>query len=607
LASFSAFYVYSKLSSGTNRAKENSGWYEVGGDTKGTAASVLGWMKADDVMEWKQTLVVEYSHPDNRKPVLMFGERVYIEKMLKSAEVDRIRQANELYQTIESPQIPPDFPVLCMEPKRAIDSQDQFYLLPILDFAPTDLGGREGRLLQITAATRRRGATTLDDSQYRTNATQPTKFTGQTLKDLKLDFVFVMDLTLSMQPFVDATLELVRKVAEEAGRLPELKAGLRLGFLGYRDSENIKDIEFTTRNFTPKLQTVTEFAETLKQVRATSVDSVDYPEDVFSGIKKGITETAWTKDAVRVLILVGDAPGHELGHEWNGAGMDEHDLRNLATESKVKLMALHLKDPDFPDQQAVAERQFRVLTKNPGAQEGHGAFFQVEGYEAAAYQKAAESFLTPVLEVVKAARETGVAAGMDDKTGGPDQAKTIARHMLHGALVEWLGKRDPAQAPRDITAWVSDKDLLNPAVQALDVKVLLTKNQLDSLKITIEQIRDAGLHGQISGQDFFSTLQAAVAAAARDPSRMRNAKSLAELGLVPDFLCELPYHSRIMAMTKTTWGSMSSDQQGNFLKELESKINFYKAVHDNPDHWQPLYQGADPDDHVAAIPLAQLP
>ena len=36
---------------------------------------VVGWMKSLDVFEWRQTMCLAYTHPDGRKPVLMFEQK----------------------------------------------------------------------------------------------------------------------------------------------------------------------------------------------------------------------------------------------------------------------------------------------------------------------------------------------------------------------------------------------------------------------------------------------------------------------------------------------------------------------------------------------------
>jgi len=53
---------------------------------------------------------------------------------------------------------------------------------------------------------------------------------------------------------------------------------LRFGVWGYRDCvEDIPDIEYTTRNFTPELKPIKEFLLAMEGIEETKVDSVDFP------------------------------------------------------------------------------------------------------------------------------------------------------------------------------------------------------------------------------------------------------------------------------------------------------------------------------------------
>jgi hypothetical protein len=177
--------------------------------------------------------------------------------------------------------------------------------------------------------------------------------------------------------------------------------------------------------------------------------------------------------------------------------------------------------------------------------------------------------------------------------------------MGHAALVEWIGKETEAKAPRDITAWAVDKDLIDPSIQALDVRLLINKRQLDSLRTVLGQVISAGRRGQIGGEDFFTSLQATVGMAARNPEQIQNAASMKDL--IPEFLDGLPYHSKLMAMSNDLWASWSTDEQDEFIRELDSKIQFYTAIHDTPGGWIPLNKGDDPDQAVYPISLEMLP
>jgi hypothetical protein len=173
--------------------------------------------------------------------------------------------------------------------------------------------------------------------------------------------------------------------------------------------------------------------------------------------------------------------------------------------------------------------------------------------------------------------------------------------------VDWIGREKGAKAPRDIIAWVTDKDLIDPAIQSLDVRVLIDKKQLDSLKTVLQEIMIAGRKGQISGEDFFDALQAVPSAASRAGDQIKNAKSLAETGLAPEFMTDLPYKSQIMNMSNEMWSSFGQDQQDEFLNEIDAKIKLYVAIHDDPQGWIALNKGDDPDEHVYPLSLNALP
>ena len=192
-----------------------------------------------------------------------------------------------------------------------MQSRNQFYLLPILNFEETEIDGREGRLLQLAAATRQRGKLLITNNRsFRT----PERSQSDVAAGVKVDLVFVMDLSLSMGPFADRTLEMINSCLRGLGADDQVVEAMRFGLWGYRDfPENCPGIEFNTRNYTPMLQRLSEFATTLRSVKETKVDSVDYPEDMFAGVSDAIQQTQWRKDALRLIVLVGDAPGRRPG------------------------------------------------------------------------------------------------------------------------------------------------------------------------------------------------------------------------------------------------------------------------------------------------------
>jgi len=132
LPTFQSFFVYDKPLGDTAAMK--AGWYEVGKDDKGT---VVGWIKGEDVFEWKQTMCLTFAHPQDRKPVLMFDREDDLASLADMDTAARVEKANAYYEAIGDPDKPgtalgAGFPVVSIEPKLEVDKVKQFYLLRFL-------------------------------------------------------------------------------------------------------------------------------------------------------------------------------------------------------------------------------------------------------------------------------------------------------------------------------------------------------------------------------------------------------------------------------------------------------------------------------------------
>ena len=647
LPAFQPYYVYTRPG-GEDRDAEQ-GWYEVGSDNRGT---IVGWMKTADVFEWKQTMCLTYAHPEMRKPVLMFDSEKFLADLINKDASARSSAADGLYKTIDAGKIPKDFSVVSIEPKMAVDFTKQFYLLPILDHKTISVDGREGRILQL-AAVSGAAADAREKSDIRQNTTYAASASksssdaaGKVAKELNVDIVWAIDTTRSMGPYIDATRDVVVEVSKKLAADQETSKRIRFGVWGYRDPvEDIPGIEYTTKNFTPTLQHINDFGKTMGTVKETKVDSVDFPEEVFSGLSDAIEKTVWTPGAMRIIVLVGDAPGHPLGHKWNLSGLDEATARSLATANKTTLLTIQIRPQGAVTFQQQAEKQFKTLALGPGMDTP--AYYSVDGKDMQSFAAVTGTIVTSLQQIVNEAQkgtlaavmaenknlveeQSGEMAALADKGEGapkaaaqpqpahdggapqkaaqqPDGGSAGLNQALKAALVQWIGSQAGAKPPRDVVAWVADKDLTDTTKQSLEVRLLINKRQLDSLATLLGDIIKAGRKGQISGDDFFTSLQAASAVASRDPDKLKNAKSLGQSGLVPDFLSGLPYHSRLMDMSNELWGSWSPDEQDNFLNELEARIQTYKKLHDDPQGWVKLNEGADADESVYPIPLELLP
>jgi len=231
---FQAYYVYARPENRPGKT-DAPGWYQVGSNDRG---DILGWMRAEDVIEWKQTMSLTYTHPEGRHAVLMFAQHDSLPELMTLPAQQRQARVQQLYATIESGQaLPNNFPVVSVEPKKMIDINKEFYLLPIIDFESLKQldGKREGRLVKLAAATAF-GSDVRDTSDIRNNAgylgkaiAPGTTVDLSTLQALQADIVFVIDTTISMQPYINGVRDTVRDGVRSMSQQASTNASLRFG------------------------------------------------------------------------------------------------------------------------------------------------------------------------------------------------------------------------------------------------------------------------------------------------------------------------------------------------------------------------------------------
>lgn len=587
----------------------------------------LGFMEAGQVMEWKQALVIRFRQPDDggRKPVLMFKDAEAITGLAAREDASRASVAQGLYGKIEGlgtdDVLPDDFPVLSIEPRRAIDQASQFYMMPILSHQKITFGEHEGRALQVSIASKnsRRGATTLQDKDFREAAKQGSD--QRDAKDAKVEIVYCIDLTQSMQRFVDISLDVANKVSASLAADPSANDRFRFGLWGYRD-HGPEASGFVVQPFAPQPVPIDGLRLALSQAKASEPTGGDFPEDVMGGVysalQNGFTPADPATQPIRVLVLIGDAPGHDNpGDARNGAQMAPFQLREVANKLKAYVYAIHIRAPSRSQYHSIAEAQFRQLAMNPGT----GVGMDSSTYAAVnlqdnptADQMAFSAAATALFNSLQEKFITGINNAQAEAAPSPEKNASAeapvedkVNDMFRAAIVEWIGRSKAVQAPNDITAWIPDRDLLNPAVPAVDTCVLLTRNELDQLTMALDLVIQAGKENQASGKDFFTSLQGVASTAIRFPTGLGGMKELKDCGLLPDFLLELPYESKVLRLTNDSWFSMPETRQSKFIHDLESLINLYKSLHNSPNLWISLTENADPDRQVTPVPLEHLP
>ena len=119
-----------------------------------------------------------------------------------------------------------------------------------------------------------------------------------------------------------------------------------------------------------------------------------------------------------------------------------------------------------------------------------------------------------------------------------------------------------------MTSWIADADLdalsAGKPVSAVSVAVLLTKNQLSDLQRQLKIIIDnAERTRKTDSRDFFQGILSASAQLARDPAAFsqKPGANLRDMGVLGEFLDDLPYKSDIMLLSEDDWYRMSVGEQ----------------------------------------------
>ena len=160
-----------------------------------------------------------------------------------------------------------------------------------------------------------------------------------------------------------------------------------------------------------------------------------------------------------------------------------------------------------------------------------------------------------------------------------------------------------------VTAWVSDMDLAQPDRPSFKVAVLLNKNQLSDLYQRLKLILDQAQRTKRTGaRNFFDSILSAAAQMSRDPLQFSRApnRSLGELGILAEFLEDLPYKSSIMRLTEDDWYRLSVGEQQELIDDLKSKIRRYRQIYEDVSNWV-RFGDAPESEAVYRVPLSLMP
>ena len=546
----------------------------------------IKWMRGSQAIPWRQALVMSRTNQVNRPISLFFKDRDTLRHLTEMSVTARADEMARLRGQAEKGQGTGE--VLGVEPKINTEEQEQSVFYPITDFYPPpdspnygkfDIDGQSASLLEVAARVGGGG--------------------NQDISHLKIDIMFVMDTTESMQPFVDTVRDAMKNFTDSLTGLD-----IHYGFIGYRDTA--KYFDYTVKPYTDSTVPSDQFVDIVKRVTVQKecVPSKeedckdDFPEAVFQGVNAALESKQWRPDAAKLIFLVGDAPGRpddnltaSLLHDkaWPNWPNDTEKfsiyaflLKNTKLIKDNRKIALHSKE---------AEKQYTQLTsfgEKP-------AFMIIDGDSETALH---EGFSVALDKIEKELA--------DLKSGDPNA------EAARGSLKELIFRQaeirlaSPDLPPGDIQAWVSDKAPENSGMIAWQPSVLLTRQELGELRDRVGDLIKAGglaLRGEgESAPDFFELVRLNTMWTLKNPQ----GTDFNERFRMPSGLDRLPYYkSYVMRLTNEDF--RDRDTLRRLIDMMNAKQRIYNDRLNRRDVWKKLGASSIEKDEVVILPLNALP
>ncbi len=589
---FTVFYIYERVE------KDGTQWLRVG---PSSSCEVSGWLQADKASEWRQALTLVFTERSGRQPVLFFKDLKSLETVAGAGspgeEAAALAQRFAAARSSDAGR-PADLPVVAMEPAEQAVSRERFYLMPIFQTVQLFEGVK---FLQVAS---------IDPGNWQLPVAR---------RELRTAIVFVIDTTISMKPYIQRTRRAVRRIydaIEQAGLADKVAFGL----VAFRNStEKTPGLEYVSKVMSG-LRDGTDrqaFEQALEQTREARVSTQSFNEDAFAGIKTALDEMNWGPYQSRIIFLITDAGAIRADDPWSSTGLNEREIADMAESKGVKIFALHIRTPlgRKLGNISYAESQYKVLTGQSDPTLGN-LYVPIDATEVSSgtrtFGRVVEKVATQMVRLVEATGQDrrlqlpARAAGGGDVVADAERKAAILGYAMQ---LDFLGQRERVRAPHVVTSWVSDMDLARPDIPAFKVTVLLTKNQLSDLYQRLKVILDQAQRTKRTGaRDFFQGILSAAARISRDPNQfsLKPAENLRQMGLLGEFLDDLPYRSDIMRLTEEDWYRMSVGEQQALIDDLKLKLKRYRQYHDDVANWT-SFGASDPGDSVYRVPLSMMP
>lgn len=569
---------------------QDTGWKEVG---PSASRAPTGWVKTDEVMDWKQNIVGAFTNGAGRERQLIFETEDKLRWLLNHEALPQVQE--RLLAEAEAGISQGESGVVSFEPAEFVNIREDLYVMPILNFVEDlhPLNYEDILLMEVASVPLKE-----QQNQLRGDADQ-----GGGAFDVGI--VFVLDTTQSMETYIARTQKVLQNTVQKIAGT-EIGSLVHFGAIGFRDSTDaVPELEYRTKVLADvkRRDDQSEVTSAIGAARVAVANSPGFNEDSLAGVEDAIDKIDWEQaDAndpidARYVILVTDAGPKDPRDPNARSQIGVEEVQADAEGKNIVTMTLHLKTPTGGEaNHAYAESRYRTLSTFAGRQ----YYFPIEGGSEEAFEGVATRLVTAITDHVRVAR--GEAAELSEDEAGEDLV-ALGRAMR----LAYLGDTRNTQAPDVIRGWVSDKAVEAPQALAVEPRLLITKNELATLAELLDNLIRLGEQSQ-GGDDtmnFFTEVRGVIADMATNPDRRINPDA-ATLGGALEYLEQLPYRSQLLQMTEDRW-AQSAMLRRSIIDGMRQKLTQYRKWLFDPQVWTALHEDSTDGELVFAMPFDVLP
>lgn len=303
---FSRFYVYA------GKDEAGKSWVQVGPDSFG---KTLGWLDRSCTVDWRMQMSLAFTNPAGRDRMLFFKDRSALDAVFNA--IDPVEKIAPVRQQLKTKGQAPG--IVAQEPELFVDMAKNFYLLPILggEEVMTEQNMRV-RVLNVASVSAADAVDSAKAGQDQSTAHERTK----QIKEFSSAVVFVIDSTISMDPYIERTREAVRKIYAKV-EAEKLGDKVKFGLVAFRSSTKaVPALEYVSKIYADpnKVKDGADFMAKVAELKQAKVSSSAFDEDAYAGVMDAVNSIDWRPYGARYVVLITDAgaiEGRQAFFHWH--------------------------------------------------------------------------------------------------------------------------------------------------------------------------------------------------------------------------------------------------------------------------------------------------